>query len=48
MKGYLVKKVKVGNDQKMPQSERNCHSKNRGGKKQTNNKKTYTCSKPNE
>ena len=27
-----IKKVKVGNDQEMAQSERNSHSKNRGGK----------------
>ena len=26
-------KVKVGNDKEMAQSERNSHSKNRGGKK---------------
>ena len=30
-------KVKVGNDQEMVQSKRNSHSKNRGGKKLTNN-----------
>ena len=31
---YTLKlKVKVGNDQEMTQSERNLHSKNRGGKK---------------
>ena len=31
------KKVKVGKDQEKAQSERDSHSKNRGGKKQTNN-----------
>ena len=30
---YLKKKVKVGNDQEMVQSERNSHSKNRDEKK---------------
>ena len=29
----LIKKVKVGNDQERAQSEKNSHSKNRGGKK---------------
>ena len=33
------KKVQVGNDQEKAQSEKDSHSKNRGGKKQTNNKK---------
>ena len=31
------KKVQVGKDQKKAQSEKDSHSKNRGGKKQTNN-----------
>ena len=31
------KKVKVGKDQEKAQSEKDSHSKNRGGKKQTNN-----------
>ena len=31
------KKVQVGKDQEKAQSERDSHSKNRGGKKQTNN-----------
>ena len=31
-------KVQVGNDQEMAQSEKDSHSKNRGGKKQINNK----------
>ena len=30
-------KVQVGKDQEKAQSERDSHSKNRGGKKQTNN-----------
>ena len=44
------KKVQVGKDQEKAQSERDSHSKNRGGKKQTNNQahnhETYR--KPNE
>ena len=32
------KKVQVGNDQEKAQSEIGSHSKNRGGKNQTNNK----------
>ena len=36
---YCCKKVQVGNDQEKAQSEKDSHSKNRGGeKKQTNNK----------
>ena len=31
------KKVQVGKDQEKTQSEKDSHSKNRGGKKQTNN-----------
>ena len=31
------KKVEVGKDQEKAQSEKDSHSKNRGGKKQTNN-----------
>ena len=34
---FLVKKVQVGKDQEKAQSERDSHSKNRGGKNQTNN-----------
>ena len=34
---FMVKKVQVGNDQKKAQSEKDSHSKNRGGKKQTSN-----------
>ena len=33
----LYKKVQVGKDQEKEQSERDSHSKNRGGKNQTNN-----------
>ena len=32
------KKVQVGNDQEKAQSEKDSNSKNRGGKKKTNNK----------
>ena len=32
MHGTQNKKVKVGNDQELPQSERNSHSKNRSEK----------------
>ena len=35
--GQIIKKVQVGKDQEKAQSERDSHSKNRGGKKQTNN-----------
>ena len=31
------KKVQIGKDQEKAQSEKDSHSKNRGGKKQTNN-----------
>ena len=34
---YIYQKVQVGKDQEKAQSERDSHSKNRGGKKQTNN-----------
>ena len=34
----MQKKVQVGNDQEKAQSEKDSHTKNRGGKKQTNNK----------
>ena len=30
-------KVQIGKDQEKAQSEKDCHSKNRGGKNQTNN-----------
>ena len=35
---FHSKKVQVGNDHEKAQSEKDSHSKNRGGKKQTNNK----------
>ena len=35
--GIAVEKVQVGKDQEKAQSEKDSHSKNRGGKKQTNN-----------
>ena len=34
---WYYKKVQVGKDQEKAQSEKDSHSKNRGGKKQTNN-----------
>ena len=37
MSKVIGKKVQVGKDQEKAQSERDSHSKNRGGKKQTNN-----------
>ena len=37
------KKVQVGKDQEKAQSERDSHSKNRGGKKQTNNQALIPC-----
>ena len=41
---YYRKKVQVGNDQEKVQSEKDSHSKNRGGKKkQTNNKVLRPC-----
>ena len=36
------KKVQVGKDQEKAQSEKDSHSKNRGGKKQTKNQVLYT------
>ena len=33
----ILKKVQVGKDQEKAQSEKDSHSKNRGGKNQTNN-----------
>ena len=33
----MTKKVQVGKDQEKAQSEKDSHSNNRGGKKQTNN-----------
>ena len=39
-----MKKVKIGNDQEMAQSERNHHSKNRSGKK-LNKQSGTSCSK---
>ena len=38
-----MKKVQVGNDQEKAQPEKDSHSKNRGGKKQTNNKVLRPC-----
>ena len=35
-------KVQVGKDQEKAQSEKDSHSKNRGGKNQTNNQVLYT------
>ena len=34
---YMYRKVQVGKDQEKAQSERDSHSKNWGGEKQTNN-----------
>ena len=45
------KKVQVGNDQEKTQSEKDSHSKNRGGKKLNLQSGTYTMKtyrKPNE
>ena len=41
-KKHVIKKVKVGNDQEMAQSERTSHSKNRGGEKLNSQSGTYT------
>ena len=38
-----MKKVQVGKDQEKAQSEKDSHSKNRGGKKQTNNQVLIPC-----
>ena len=35
---FVLEKVQVGDDQEKAQSEKDSHSKNRGEKKQTNNK----------
>ena len=46
-----LKKVQVGNDREKAQSERDSHSKNRGGKKLNKLSGTYTMKtyrKPNE
>ena len=46
-----VKKVQVGKDQEKAQSEKDSHSKNRGGKKPNQQSGTYTMKtfrKPNE
>ena len=46
-----LKKVQVGKDQEMAQSEKDSHSKNRGGKKLNLQSGTYimkTYRKPNE
>ena len=46
-----VKKLHVGNDQEKAQSEKDSHSKNRGGKKLNQQSGTYTMKtyrKPNE
>ena len=37
LKQGIQKKVQVGKDQEKAQSEKDSHSKNQGGKKQTNN-----------
>ena len=37
LKKKIFEKVQVGKDQEKAQSERDSHSKNRGGKNQTNN-----------
>ena len=39
---FVCGKVQVGKDQKKAQSERDSHSKNRGGKNQTNNQGPVT------
>ena len=39
----IQKEVQVGNAQEKAQSEKDSHSKNRGGKKQTNNKVLIPC-----
>ena len=47
----LYKKVQVGKDQEKAQSEKDSHSKNRGGKKPNQQSGTYTMKtfrKPNE
>ena len=38
----MLKKVQVGKDQEKAQSEKDSHSKNQGGKKQTNNQVLIT------
>ena len=38
----LIKKVQVGKDQEKAQSEKDSHSKNRGGKKPNQQSGTYT------
>ena len=46
-----AKKVQVGKDQEKAQSEKDSHSKNRGGKKLNSHSGTYTMKtyrKPNE
>ena len=48
---FRGEKVQVGNDQEKAQSERDFHSKNRGGKKLNRQSSTYTMKtyrKPNE
>ena len=47
----IFKKVQVGKDQEKAQSEKDSHSKNRGGKKLNQQSGTYTMKtyrKPNE
>ena len=47
----MKKKVQVGKDQEKAQSEKDSHSKNRGGKKPNQQSGTYTTKKirkPNE
>ena len=47
----MIKKVQVGKDQETAQSEKDSHSKNRGGEKLNQQSGTYTLKtyrKPNE
>ena len=39
---FYIKKVQVGKDQEKAQSEKDSHSKNRGGKKPNQQSGTYT------
>ena len=41
-RGMIYRKVQVDNDQEKRQSERDCQSKNRGGKKTNEQSGTYT------
>ena len=42
-----IKKIQVGKDQEKAQSEKDSHSKNRGGKNQTNNQVLITKNQTN-